>query len=177
MHIEKIEEYAIDFTTHQKIQNLLQSSFEQFPEDRIFLKQVPNFRLLVWEDDFLIAQCAIVFRVVSLDKKPFRIFGIMDLCVDAHYQNQKIGSQVLKKIEQLALKSNIDFILLFGGIQGFYLQNGFSLVKNDCRWVLIKDYQTLGVMTRQIPETLLVKSISNKKWNENTLFDLMGFIF
>ena len=30
-------------------------------------------------------------------------------------------------------------------------------------------------MTRQIPETLLVKSISNKKWNENTLFDLMGF--
>jgi len=177
MHIEKIEEYAIDFTTQQKIHHLLQTSFGQFPEDRIFLKQVPSFRLLVWDNDVLIAQCAIVFRTISLDKVPFRIFGIMDLCVDKHYQNQKIGRRILKQIERIAEENNIDFTLLFGGTQDFYLQNGFQLVQNDCRWVLMKDYKTMGIMTRPIPETLLVKSISNKKWNNSALLDLMGFIF
>lgn len=177
MHIEKIEEYNIDITTQQEIHQLLQTSFGAFPKDRIFLKQAPNFRLLVWEDDILIAQCAIIFRIISLDRKPFRIFGIMDLCVDATYQNQKIGSKILQKIEAIARKSNIDFILLLGGTQDFYLQNGFQLVQNNCRWVLMKDYVTMGVMTRQIPETLLIKSISDKKWSENALLDLMGFIF
>ncbi|MFK7946231.1 MAG: GNAT family N-acetyltransferase [Saprospiraceae bacterium] len=177
MHLEKLEEYAIDFVTQQKIHNLLQNSFGQFPEDRIFLKQVPTFRLLVWEKDVLIAQCAIVFRVISLDRKPFRIFGIMDLCVDKNYQNQKIGSKVLNKIETIAKANNIDFILLFGGTQDFYLQNGFQLVQNDCRWVLMKNYKTMGVMNREIPQTLLIKSISEEVWNEEVLLDLMGFIF
>lgn len=177
MLIEKIEEYAINIEIKQKIHELLQTSFGQFPEDRIFLKQVPSFRLLVWEGDILIAQCAIVFRTISLDKTPFRIFGIMDLCVDEDYQNKKIGRRVLKQIERIAEESNIDFILLFGGTQDFYLQNGFQLVENDCRWVLMKDYTTMGIMTRQIPETLLIKSISDKRWNENALLDLMGFIF
>lgn len=177
MHIEKIEEYDIDTMIQQKIQHLLQTSFEQFPQDRIFLKQVPNFRLLVMNKGDLIAQTAIVFRVISLNKKPFRIFGIMDLCVDIEHQNQKIGSKILKEIEAIGQKSSIDFILLFGGTQDFYLQNGFELVENSCRWVLMKDYETMGVMTRPIPETLLIKSISGKVWNEKVLLDLMGFIF
>lgn len=177
MQLEKIEEFAINTETQRKIYNLLQSSFGQFPRERIFLKQAPSFRLLVWDNEVLIAQCAIVFRTISLDKVPFRIFGIMDLCVDEHYQNQKIGSKILKKVEAFAQEYNIDFILLFGGTQDFYLQNGFQLVHNNCRWVLIKDYKTMGIMTRRIPETLLVKSISGQEWNGNALLDLMGFIF
>jgi predicted N-acetyltransferase YhbS len=177
MQIEKKEEYAINFETQQKIHQLLIHSFGQFPKDRIFLKQVPNFRLLVWEADELIAQCGIVFRTMSLNQSPFRIFGIMDLCVDANYQNQKIGSKLLKQIEQIATESNIDFVLLFGGTHQFYLQNGFKLVHNNCRWVLIKEYSTMGIMTRPIPDTLLVKSISGKKWNDKALLDIMGFIF
>lgn len=177
MHLEKIEEYNIDTTTQQKIHQLLQDSFGAFPKDRIFLKQVPTFRLLLWDNNVLVAQCAIVFRTVSLDRKPLRIFGIMDLCVDKAYQNQKIGSKILQKIETIAHESNIDFILLFGGTQDFYLQNGFQLVENDCRWVLMKDYKTMGIMTREIPQTLLIKSISKKNWNEEALLDLMGFVF
>ena len=177
MHIEKKEEYAINFETQQQIHQLLTNSFGQFPKDRIFLKQVPSFRLLVWENEKLIAQCGVVFRIMSLNESPLRIFGIMDLCVDIDYQNQKIGSNLLQHIEEIAAENNIDFILLFGGTNNFYLQNDFQLVHNNCRWVLIKEYATMGIMTRPIPDTLLVKSISGKKWNDKALLDTMGFIF
>jgi hypothetical protein len=46
MHIEKIEEYAIDFTTQQKIHHLLQTSFGQFPEDRIFFETSTKFSFI-----------------------------------------------------------------------------------------------------------------------------------
>ena len=177
MHIEKKEEYAIDFETQQKIHQLLMSSFGQFPKDRIFLKQVPSFRLLVWEDKKLVAQAGIVYRIMSLNQSPLKVFGIMDLCVDADYQNQKIGSNLLKHIEAIAIENNIDFILLFGDTNNFYLQNNFQLMHNNCRWVLIKEYVTMGIMTRPIPDTLLVKSISGEKWDDEALLDIMGFIF
>lgn len=177
MYIEKIEEYTIDFEIHQKIQHLLQSSFGQFPTNRIFLKQVPTFRLLVWEDAILVAQTGVIFRTISLDGIPYRIFGIMDLCVHENYQNQKIGSTILKKIEILGKENHLDFIVLFSGEQDFYLQNGFKQVQNRCRWVFIKDYRTMGVMNRLIPETLLIKPLSDVIWNETAVLDLLGFVF
>jgi hypothetical protein len=35
----------------------------------------------------------------------------------------------------------------------------------------------LGILNRKIPDTLLIKSLSNKKWNEKSDLDLMGFVF
>jgi predicted N-acetyltransferase YhbS len=177
MRLEEIEEYKIDSEKEKAIKELLQKSFELYPNDRIFYKQVPSFRLLLWADDILAAQIGIVFRVVSLDKNPIRIFGLMDLCVDENYRSKKIGSKVLKNIEKIGKKNQIDFLLLFGGIQDYYEQKGFQMVTNSCRWVLMKDYETLGILNRKIPDTLLIKSLSNKKWNEKSDLDLMGFVF
>jgi predicted N-acetyltransferase YhbS len=177
MRLDQIEEYKIDEATTTAIRELLQKSFEFYPKDRIFYKQVPSFRLLVWDKDVLVAQIGIVFRVISLDKQPFRIFGLMDLCVHENYRNQKIGSKILKKIEKIGQENRIDFILLLGGIEDYYQQKGFKIVENSCRWVLLKDYETLGVINRKIPETLLIKSLSDKKWNEKATLDLMGFVF
>jgi predicted N-acetyltransferase YhbS len=177
MRLDQIEEYRIDFVTQNAIQALLQKSFEFYPSDRIFYKQVPSFRLLLWDKDILAAQVGIVFRVISLDKQPFRIFGLMDLCVDENYRSRRIGSKILKKIEKIGQENNIDFILLLGGIQDYYQQKGFQMVENSCRWVLLKDYETLGIINRKIPETLLIKSLSDKKWDENANLDLMGFVF
>jgi N-acetylglutamate synthase-like GNAT family acetyltransferase len=101
----------------------------------------------------------------------------MDLCVDENYRSRRIGSKILKKIEKIGQENNIDFILLLGGIQDYYQQKGFQMVENSCRWVLLKDYETLGIINRKIPETLLIKSLSDKKWDENANLDLMGFVF
>lgn len=177
MFIEKIEEYTINPTSYQAIQKLLQKSFELYPEDRIYYKQVPSFRLLVWDKETLVAQVGVIFRVISLNEKPFRVFGLMDLCVDDSYQNQQIATKILKKIDTLGIENNIDFVLLFSGIQNFYLQKGFEVVENNCRWVLIKDYKTMGILNRQIPQTLLIKTLSDATWDNEANLDLMGFIF
>jgi predicted N-acetyltransferase YhbS len=177
MRLDQIEEYKIDVATEAAIQELLQKSFEFYPKDRIFYKQVPSFRLLLWDKDILVAQIGIVFRVISLDKQPFRIFGLMDLCVNENYRSQKIGSKILKKTEKVGQENRIDFILLLGGIQDYYQQKGFEMVENSCRWVLLKDYETLGVINRKIPETLLIKSLSDEKWDNTATLDLMGFVF
>ncbi len=177
MQLEKIDEYAIHISTHLAIKELLQKSFEQYPEDRIFYKQVPSFRFLMWDKGKLVGQVGVIFRVVALGKTPIRIFGLMDLCVDSEYQNRKIASMILEATEALGKENGIDFMLLFSGIQNFYIQQDFKVASNSCRWVFIKDYETLGVLNRQIPETLLYKRLSDKLWNNQVDLDLMGFVF
>jgi len=47
MKILKIDEYDIDIEIENKILNLLVQSFpDVYPDDRIYYKQIPNFRYL-----------------------------------------------------------------------------------------------------------------------------------
>lgn len=177
MIIEKIDEFEITKPKATAISQLLQQSFDLFPDSRIYYNQVPNFRLLAWKQEALIAQVGIVYRIVSLGNEPIRIFGIMDLCVDDNFRNQQIGTKLLKKIDELAKANEIDFVLLFGDGQDFYLNNNYQLVNNPCRWVLLKNHRTMGILQRTIPETLLVKQIGKTVWKNDATLDLMGFVF
>jgi hypothetical protein len=177
MIIEKIDEFEITKPKAAAINQLLRQSFDLFPNNRIYYNQVPNFRLLVWENEQLIAQVGIVYRIVSLDSQPIKIFGIMDLCVDDNFRNQQIGTKVLNEIDDLAKVNLLDFILLFGGVQDFYLNNNYQLANNPCRWVLLKNHRTMGIVQRTIPETLLVKQIGKTVWKSEATLDLMGFVF
>jgi predicted N-acetyltransferase YhbS len=177
MIIEKIDEFEITEHKSAAISQLLQQSFDLFPNDRIYYNQVPNFRLLVWEGEQLIAQVGLVYRIVALDNQPIRIFGIMDLCVDNNFRNQQIGTKLLTKIDDLAKANSIDFILLFGSGQDFYLNHNYQLANNPCRWVLLKNHRTMGILQRTIPETILVKQIGKTAWKNEATLDLMGFVF
>ena len=175
MKIERIEEYQITASTTSHIQKLLQQAFWQFPDQRIYYKQVPHFRYLVWDEDILAAQVGVEFRIIALNNQPVRIFGIMDLCVDSEYRSQNIGSNLLEKIEAEGLKHNIDFILLFAGDQRIYKNQGYQQVNNTCKWLLINNHQSLGVVHRNI--NLMVKQLGFKQWKEGVLADLLGFVF
>ncbi len=177
MIIEKIDEFEIDASKNKAINDLLVASFDLFPTDRIYFNQVPNFRLLVWQAEELVAQVGIVYRIVSLENEPIRVFGIMDLCVNDNFRNRQVGTKLLKKIDELAKANTIDFVLLFGDGQDFYLNNNYQLVNNPCRWVLLKSHRTMGILQRTIPETLLIKQIGDKQWKSEATLDLMGFVF
>jgi predicted N-acetyltransferase YhbS len=177
MLFERIEEFLINNQKTKAIQNLLQNSFEQYPKNRIFYTQAPHFRFLVWENTQLIAQSAVVYRTVSLGALPLRILGVMDLCVTEGYRKRGIGSEILQKITDLATENHLDFILLFGSDESFYRKNGFSVAENNCRWTLIKDFQTLGIVHRKIPNTLLFKPIGQHVWQQDATLDLLGFVF
>ena len=176
MKVERLEEFKIDEATNLQIQQLLKESFSDYPNGRSYYKQVPCFRFLVWEEKQLIGHMAVEFRLINVGGVVARIFGVIDLCVAVAFQSKKIGSKLLNELESLGKTSNIDFLLLIAKDQEVYKKNGFESADNSCRWLLINNHQTFGVGQRGLDNSLMVKTLGTKKWNEGTL-DFLGHVF
>lgn len=174
--IEQIEEYQISTFLHERISDLLQVSFPNYPTDKSYFNQIPNFRYLVRYDDQLIGHLAVVHRIISLNGVELRVFGIVDLCVDSAFQSMQIGSNILKQLESLAQISNIDFMVLISDAHTFYSEQGFHLVNNTAKWLMIQNNQTFGISHRRLSDCLMVKPIGTKPWEEGAV-DFLGCIF
>ena len=176
MRVERIEEFQIPLLVHQAIADMLRESFPEYPEGRSFLKQLPDFRLLAWDEDHLIAHMGVEHRLISNSAKLLRIFGIADLCVATEHQNQKVATRLILELETLAQIYGIDFLMLFAKDHELYLANGFELVQNDCQWLMIQGCQTLGITHRKVADSLMIKSLGGKPW-EDGLVDFLGHVF
>ncbi len=176
MNITQHEEYHISPELKAAIHELLQSSFPGFPADRIYYKSLPTFRLLAWKGKELIGQLAVVFRVIKMDSVTARVFGISDVCVHTEHRSKNIATLLLSQLEQRCNEHQIDFLMLIAPNQGLYNKQGFRPVSNTCRWLLINDHQSLGIMRGQLDKGLMVKATGTLKWNQG-LLDLMGGVF
>jgi predicted N-acetyltransferase YhbS len=176
LRYQRIEEFQINDQQQQAINRLLQEAFDSYPNHLIYANQLPSFRFLVWDNEKLVGHMAVEFRIVRVGEAIMRIFGIADLCVSIDYQQQNIASSLLQKLEKLGKQSQVDFILLIAQDHGVYEKNGFQLVSNPCRWLMINQQQTFGVGNRKLVDCLLVKQIGITKWQEG-LVDLLGHIF
>jgi len=174
--LEQIQEIDITPAMHLQIYQLLSKCFSGYPTDKSYYKQLPDFRLLLKDRNNIVGHVAVDHRLVSVGTDVFKIFGLADVCVDEAYQSNNLASQMLHRLDEMAAKSIIDFIVLFTNQQSFYKKNGFSIVDNVCRWVFINDHQTLGVSQRNLGKSIVIKPCSNKKWGKGTL-DLLGHIF
>jgi GNAT superfamily N-acetyltransferase len=176
MNIKRVEEFLIDKPLRIKIHSLLSECFPDYPKGKTYYKQLPTFRLLAWEGDDLVGHLAVEHRMMNNVGNLIRVFGIVDLCVAKDFQHQKIGTQLLDRLEKLGKKHEINFLLLIAKDHEVYLKNGFTLVENNCKWLFIHDHETLGVMQRQLQNSLMVKALGKKEWKENKL-DFLGHIF
>ena len=176
MEIRQLEEFALGEQERQAIQQLLGDCFPDYPADRIYYKQLPDFRLLAWENDRLVGHLPVEHRMIDVGGMAARIFGIADFCVAGDFQHRGLGTQLLNRLEQLGKEHAVDFLLLLASRHEVYLHNGFQLVQNPCRWLIIHDHRSLGVSHRRLPETLLVKALGSKPWREGVV-DLLGHIF
>lgn len=176
MNVQRLEEFQISKTIQKAIRRLMVRCFGDYPGNRIYLKQLPDFRYLVWETDQLIAHMAVEHRMVSNNGTPFRIFGIADLCVAAEFQHQKHASHLLQLLEKLGQQNGVDFIVLNATEHQLYQNNGYDLVENTCTWMVIQSHQTIGVVRRRLDQTLMVKALSDKEWQSGHL-DFLGYAF
>ncbi|HHH49436.1 MAG TPA: GNAT family N-acetyltransferase, partial [Saprospiraceae bacterium] len=80
MKIDRLEEFAIKEKTKVQIGVLLKNCFSDYPTDRIYYKQIPNFRYLVFEKKQLIGHMAVDYRHVNIGGTIASIFGVADLC-------------------------------------------------------------------------------------------------
>ncbi|MDR0139473.1 GNAT family N-acetyltransferase [Metabacillus idriensis] len=175
----RVYDYEIDDDLRRNIQELLLECFEEdYPKERIYYKQLPHFRYLVFNDENIpIAQVGLDYRVMNLNGKPVKVLGVIDLCVSKEYRSNGIGSLLLSEIEKFCENKLIDFLLLFADNKNLYLKNGYRSVKNECKWLKIdnENHSSLGLGIEVINE-LMIKEIRNLKWHNGEL-DLLGYLY
>ncbi|MEL6864477.1 MAG: GNAT family N-acetyltransferase [Bacteroidota bacterium] len=176
MKLQRLEEYLISPKQAASIQQLLSACFPDYPTGRTYYKQIPKFRYLYWQGNELIGHMAVEHRKMNIGGQLCTIFGVADLCVAEAHQSKKLASNLLSELEQLGKKIHIDFIVLIAQEHKLYENNGFQLVSNTCRWLMIHKEQTLGVGQRKIKECLMYKSLRGQAWPDG-LIDFMGPIF
>ncbi len=176
VNIKRIEEFTLSPEKSKAVIELLCDCFPDYPRGRTYYKQLPDFRYLAYQDKSLIGHLAVDHRLISINGQQARVFGVVDLCVAAQFQQQKVATSLLQHLEKLARKHHLDFILLLTEDHSFYEKQGYSLVDNPCRWLVMQNHKSLGVIERQMNETLMVKQIGSRNWEKGVL-DFLGYIF
>lgn len=177
LDFELIDEFRITPEQQHQILALLQVCFAAPGETvtRTYYKQVPPRRLLVWQNQTLVGQMGVEYRVLGSQDGPLRIFGAIDVCVAPECRNQGIATQMLTWLEHLGQNSRVDFMILFALKPDLYRRNGFYAPMNPLRWVKIHEHQILGIGEEVLPE-LMVKGLSGKAWPSG-MVDLLGYQF
>jgi len=176
LQIEKVDEYAIDADTASQVGQLLAESFPAYPRDRIYFRQVPTFRLIVRSEGQIVGQVGIDFRIMNNNSQLLRTFGIVDLCVRESARHKGIAAAMLDRVESIGRNNDIDFMILWAQDRAFYEKRGFQEVNNPCRWLLIQNHQSYGLVHRRFGEGLMVMRLGDKEWQDGTL-DYLGHIF
>jgi hypothetical protein len=107
MRIQIIPEYELSSTQRKALQSLLGECFPEFLQERIYYKQLPQFRYLVWDGLELVAQMGVEHRMISLGETPVRIFGVIDLCTTSLFQKKGIAAKLLEELHVLAQSNGV----------------------------------------------------------------------
>jgi len=180
MELEFINEFQIDKTTSKKINALLKRCFPDTEyEKRDYFKQLPHYRILAKEGEHIIGQLGIDFRVMNLNGEAFRVFGVVDLCVDPEFQRKGIGKKLMIEFETIAKKhtDKIDFLFLVADESEYYEKLGFKKTNITTTWLKIDEHKNYGMGSEKIEDAFfLIKNISNKQWKDGDL-DLLGYMY
>lgn len=175
IELKRVEEFQLLPEEDAAVRGLLNEAFSVYP-NRSYYKQPPDFRYLAWDGGCLVGHMAVEHRTINNSGDLLRIFGVADLCVADSHRQKRLASQLLSELSRLGLQHRIDFIVLMASGQQLYHRNGFVLVNNPCRWIMISEHTTLGVAQRQIKSTLMVKRLGEKEWGGG-LVDFLGPMF
>ncbi|WP_044641539.1 GNAT family N-acetyltransferase [Risungbinella massiliensis] len=178
MKIQMVLEHEISNELTVNIQTLLAECFLDSYPKRTYFKQIPHFRFLTFnEENCLVGQVGLDYRVMNLNGNPVRVLGVIDLCVSQNFRSKGLGSLLLSEIEMFCEERNVDFLLLFAGNKSLYLRNGYKSVKNKCKWLKIdeKNQTTFGI-GHKVMDELMMKEIGQISWNEGDL-DFLGYLY
>ncbi|RCS21484.1 GNAT family N-acetyltransferase [Phyllobacterium salinisoli] len=172
-----INEYEIDPAKTTKIVSLLDECFPDTFDGRSYFKQLPHFRYLVFQNEALIGHMGVDHRVIKAGGKAIRIFGIIDLCVKPDHRRTGIAGRLLRSVEALAEKSNVDFLVLMGDDDTLYKSNGFEHVSPAMtRWLAVEDVESVSVIEKDLSNCFLIKGMKSDNWPKGKI-DMLGHLF
>lgn len=177
LQIKITPEYDVELDEQIKLVALLATCFPGYPTGRTFYNQLPTARVTATLGDEIIGQAGIHHRIIRIaDDQLCCIFGISDFCVDPAHRLQQAGSDMMDFIIQTAKSRGIDFLMLSSRADEFYQKQGFHIVENPSRWLMIQRLESMGVLKRQLKQGLLVKQVGDISWPDGEI-DFMGHMF
>lgn len=177
MRIEQHLEMTISESMDKELTRLLQHAFPSIYPNRRYFKQLPHLRLIAYEDERIIGQVGLDFRVMNMDGDPIHVLGIIDLCVRDEVRGRGVGRALMEKVIDLGEAYPVDFLLLFADRPDLYERVGFHKVSNTCTWLQIDDEnQTIRGIGEASFDELMVREVGDKRWTEGKL-DLLGYLY
>ncbi|MDP3385799.1 MAG: GNAT family N-acetyltransferase [Eubacteriales bacterium] len=176
MKIVRKQECFLDKTDIISLQEILNECFPETLANRIFYKQLPTMRLMAFYEKRLIGQVSIDHRVISVDKTPHQIFGVVDLCVTEAFRRKGTGTLLLMTLENLARQCDINHVIAFADHPELYKKLGYKQEKANCRFLAIDDLSSHSVIERDESKILLIKSWEDVDFTDKTI-DLLGHLF
>ena len=180
MKLGFINEFEIDEKMAKNLHQLLQSCFPEAEyRQRIYFKQLPHYRILALEGKKLVGQLGIDYRVMNLNGKAVKVFGVVDLCVTESERGKGIGKKLMQEFEAIAKRNNdgIDFLFLVTDDAGFYEHLGYEKTKLTTTWLKIDQHNNYGQGTEMIDDAFfMVKAVSDKVWQDGNL-DMLGYMY
>ncbi|WP_031422709.1 GNAT family N-acetyltransferase [Exiguobacterium sp. NG55] len=177
MRIEQHLEMTLSESMDKELTELLQHAFPSIYPNRRHFKQLPHLRLIAYEDERIIGQVGLDFRVMNVDGEAIHVLGIIDLCVREEVRGRGVGRALMEKVIALGEEYSIDFLLLFADRTDLYERIGFHTVSNACTWLKINDEnQTTRGIGEASFEELMIRQVGDKRWTDGTL-DLLGYLY
>ncbi|WP_214777794.1 GNAT family N-acetyltransferase [Exiguobacterium sp. s22] len=177
MRIEQHLEMTLSESMDKELTELLQHAFPSIYPNRRCFKQLPHLRLIAYEDERIIGQVGLDFRVMNMNGEPIHVLGIIDLCVREEVRGRGVGRALMEKVIALGEEYSIDFLLLFADRTDLYERIGFHTVSNACTWLKINDEnQTTRGIGEASFEELMIRQVGDKRWTDGTL-DLLGYLY
>ena len=142
MKLTFINTFEIDKKTNAQIKYLLQSCFPEAEyRQRTYYKQLSHYRILATENEQLVGQLGIDYRVMNLNGEAVKVLGVIDLCVSPSLQNKGIGTKLMQKFEAVAKRhsDNIDF-LFFVLLSVYNVHNGQLLLHFSNKYKKMQKY-------------------------------------
>jgi GNAT superfamily N-acetyltransferase len=178
MNFELIDEFRLDSDSKKQIADLLKLCFpdEEF-NGRTYFKQLPHYRLLLKDDQRLIGQLGLDYRVMALDEQPIYVLGVIDLAILPDFQGQGLGTKLLNELDNIVANhiNNIDVLFLAADKHKFYQNCGYKLIKQRVKWLAMENHINYGLKEKYFNNCLMIKQVSKTKWDENMLLDMLGY--
>ncbi|HEY0262386.1 MAG TPA: GNAT family N-acetyltransferase [Chitinophagales bacterium] len=178
MNIIFKNEFEIDAKTKDELNKLLVLCFpETNYHGRTFFKQMPHYRLILYENKQVIGQLAIDYRSMNLNGELVNVMGIIDLAILPGFQGKGYGTLLMNEFEKIASNNanNIDFLFLVTDKSKFYKRLGYKATSLVVSWLKIHQTVNYGIGKEEVNDcTLMYKSIGNNIWCDGEL-DMLGY--
>ncbi len=160
------------------LQKLLQECFHGYFINRLYHKQVPQYRVLAKKNERIVGQVAVDHRVISSRKHGvISVMGLIDTCVDEKYRHEGIATKLLQELEHWANDKSVDAFVVFADDHRLYKKLGYDVVDVTCRFLAIEDHESIGVIEKKMGDCFMIKFTRKPLDMQGDHIDMLGYVF